>query len=241
MVMNQMLQFIRQISGRLTSNAYASLSDPQQVAYIRKIQREIKKNDVLNIPFDQLNVVVFDIETTGFYPYKGDRMLTIGAVKVQGENILIDDTFYSSIYSQEGPSEEIRNLTGITKEQLIKAPPIHDVLKEFYQFVQSDTLVAHHSNHEKQFMKHANWLTFKSDFQHRIIDTSFLTQIIEPQLNLNTLDEYCEHFGILNRKRHHALHDAIAAAGLWVKGVRCVKNLGYLTLNDVYAHIAQLK
>ncbi|MBB6454466.1 DNA polymerase-3 subunit epsilon [Salirhabdus euzebyi] len=240
MVMNQMMQFVRQISGRLTSNSYTSL-DPQQIAYIRSLQREIKKNDVLNIPFEELKVVVFDIETTGFYPYKGDRMLTIGAVKMRGDQILAEDTFYSAIYSDEGPSKEIEKLTGITKAELLAAPPIQNVLKEFYQFVKSDTLVAHHSSHEKQFMKHANWLALKTDFQNRIIDTSFLTKIIEPELKLFTLDEYCDHFGIFNQQRHHALHDAIATANLWSEGIRGVKQLGYSHLNDVYTHIAKIR
>ncbi|MRG87898.1 exonuclease domain-containing protein [Salinibacillus xinjiangensis] len=238
MVMNQVVQFVKQMSGRLNSNTYTSLSNPQNIAYIRNLQREMKKNDVLNIPFDELNVVVFDIETTGFYPYNGDRILTIGAVRMRGEQILEEETFYSAVYNDEGPSEEIEALTGITQEQLRNAPPIHDVLSEFYQFVKSDILVAHHSSHEKHFMKHASWIAMKTNFQHRIIDTSFLTKIVEPQLNLFTLDEYCNHYGINNQLRHHALYDALATAELWSEGIRGVKKLGYVHLNDVYTHIA---
>ncbi len=241
MVMNQMLQFVKQLSGRFNSNADASLSDPRQMAYIRNLQREMKKKDVLNTPFDQLRVVVFDIETTGFYPYKGDRILSIGAIKMQGDQLLEDETFYSAVFSDEGPSEEIEALTGITKEQLIHAPPIQEVLKNFYQYVQSDILVAHHSSHEKQFMKHASWMALKTDFQHRILDTSFLTKVVEPDLNFKTLDEYCDYYKICNLQRHHALQDAIATAKLWSEGIRRVKELGYSHLNEVYAHIATLK
>ncbi|GGC98136.1 hypothetical protein GCM10007216_31150 [Thalassobacillus devorans] len=240
MVMNHMLQFIRQVSGRLHPDASASVADPGQLAYIRNLHREIKKQDVLNTPFDELSVVVFDIETTGFYPYKGDRMLSIGAVKVQGERML-EETFYSAIRSDAEPSEEVQKLTGITVEQLKGAPLLPDVLKNFYQFVKSDTLVAHHSSHEKQFMKQANWTALKSDFQHRIIDTSFLTKIVEPDSDLFTLDDYCEHYGICNHQRHHALYDALATAHLWTESIHHIKRLGYDHLNDVYAHIAKLK
>ncbi|MCP8617256.1 exonuclease domain-containing protein [Salirhabdus salicampi] len=238
MVMNHMIQFMKQISGRFISNDYTSLSDPHQIAYLRNLQREIKKNDVLNIPFDDLQVVVFDIETTGFYPYKGDRILTIGAVKMVGDQIFEDDTFYSAIYSEEGPSEKIEKLTGITKEQLMKAPPLQEVLRQFYQFAKSDTLVAHHSNHEKQFMKRANWEALKTNFQHRILDTTFLMKPIGPELNLTSLDEYCDYFGIYNEQRHHALYDAIATANIWSEGIRSVKQLGYSNLNDLYSYLA---
>ncbi len=239
--MHQLLQFVRQMTGRFHSDAYASISDPKQLAYIRDLHREIKKRDVLHIPFDELRVVVFDIETTGFYPYKGDRILTIGAVKMKGDHILNENTFYSAIYSDRGPSEEIEKLTGITKEQLVVAPPIRDVLQRFYQFVGSDALVAHHSSHEKQFMKHANWLALRTAFHHRILDTSFLTEVTHPGLGLHTLDEYCDYYGIINQQRHHALHDAIATAKLWSESIRQVKQFGYTHLKDVYTQLAKMK
>nr|WP_132371591.1 exonuclease domain-containing protein [Melghiribacillus thermohalophilus] len=239
MVMNQMIRFVRQLSGRLQSNDDTSLTDPNQIAYIRSLQREVKQKDILNIPFDQLKVVVVDMETTGFNPYRGDRILSIGAVKMCGEQIFEKDTFYSYVYSDEGLPEEIQKLTGITKEQLVTAPPIHDVLKKFYQFVKSDTLVAHHASHEKQFMRHANWAVLKTNFPHRIIDTSFLTQIVEPEAGLTTLDEYCVYYGISIEQRHHALHDAMAAAKLWSEGIRRVQQLGYAHLHDVYSYLVK--
>ncbi|WP_186576801.1 exonuclease domain-containing protein [Aquibacillus kalidii] len=244
MVMDQMIQFMKQMSGKLNSNVYTSLpsqSDPSKIAYIRNLQRELKNKDTLQVPFDELEVVVFDIETTGFFPYKGDKILSIGAVKMQGERVLEDDVFYAPIYSEEAPPEEIEKLTGITKEQLINAEPMGAVLKDFYQFIKSDTLVAHHSSHEKQFMKHATWSVLKTNFQHRIIDTAFLTKIIDPVSNLITLDECCDHYGISIERRHHALYDSIATAKLWSKSIRQVKELGFSNLKDVYAHIANLK
>ncbi|WP_226038541.1 exonuclease domain-containing protein [Aquibacillus saliphilus] len=240
MVMNEMFQFVKQISGKLNSNVYTG-TDPGKVAYLRNLQRELKKQDVLGIPFEELKITVFDIETTGFYPYNGDRMLSIGAVKMQGDKVLENEVFYSPIYCETPPSKEIESLTGITKEQLMDAPPIYTVLKDFYQFVKSDTLVAHHSSHEKQFMKHATWTTLKTGFQHRIIDTSFLTRIIEPESNLVTLDECCAHYGITNDRRHHALYDAIATADLWAESVHRIKQMGFSNLKDVYAEIANLK
>lgn len=244
MVMNEMLQFVKQLSGRINNNIYTSSTkqtDPTKIAYLRELQRELKNKNALAIPFDELRVVVFDMETTGFNPYKGDRILTIGAVKMQGKRILEEETFYSPIYSEEGPSEEIERLTGITKGVLENAPPIHHILKEFYQFIQSDALVAHHASHEKQFMKHATWMALKQNFQHRIIDTSFLTKIAEPESGLVTLDECCAHYGIAIDQRHHALHDAIATAKLWSESVRQVQELGFSNLEAVYTQIATLE
>lgn len=244
MGMNEMIQFVKQLSGRIGSDLYSSVpnqSDPRQIAYIRNLQRELKNKDTLAIPFEKLPVVIFDIETTGFFPYKGDKLLSIGAVKMQGDKILEDQTFYSLVHNETTLSEDIKSLTGLSEDEIKVAPPVQDVLKEFYQFIKSETLVAHHSSHEKQFMKHANWTTYKNNFQHRILDTTFLLKVVEPELKYVSLDDWCSHFGITIEKRHHALHDAVATAELWARSVKCVQEMGFSNLNDVYSHIANLK
>jgi DNA polymerase III subunit epsilon len=244
MGINNMVQFVRQLSGRLTPNMYSSVSsqnDAASIAYLRQLQRELKREDVLDVPFSELKVIVFDLETSGFDPHKGDRILSIGAIKVQGNKVCEDETFYSLVQSDEEVPEEIVNLTGITKNELMEAPPIEVVLKEFYQFIKSDTLIAHHANHERKFMDHITWSILRRNFQHRIIDTSFLTKIVEPEKNLVSLSECCSHFGIPIEQRHHALHDAIATAKLWAENVAAIQTLGYSDLKDVYTHLATSK
>ncbi|WP_431801186.1 exonuclease domain-containing protein [Halobacillus andaensis] len=235
--MNPFFQFVKDLSDRLGSG-FSSLNqnDPSKIAYMRNLEREMKNRDVLDIPFDELNVVVFDLETTGFYPYKGDEILSIGAVKVQGTNILDEETFYSLVYSDTGPSKEVEELTGITREMLKEADSLHDVLKGFYSFIRSDVLVAHHANHEKQFMNHATWLALRKKFQHRIVDTNFLTKIAHQELS--SLDECCAHYDISIEQRHHALDDAKATAKLWVECIREIKSLNFMNLQDVYTYLA---
>ncbi|SFL94578.1 DNA polymerase-3 subunit epsilon [Gracilibacillus orientalis] len=241
MVMNQMLQFIKQMSGKMSDmNPVTSQTDARKIAYIRNLQRELKQKDVLNTPFKDLTVVVFDIETTGFYPYSGDRILSIGAVKMKGSEILKDQLFYKTVYSESPPSEEIATLTGITKTELNQAAPLPEVLRQFFQFVRSDTLIAHHSSHEKQFMKQASWTALKTSFQHRIIDTSFLTKVVSPGVSLVTLDEWCDHHGVDISRRHHALYDAAATAKLWSQNVKKVEEMGFTNLKNIYTHIASL-
>ena len=241
MNMSTMMQFLRQIPEKLRTNSYSSLANqnaPRNVAFVRHLQKEMKKQDVLEVPFTNLNVVVFDIETTGFYPYNGDRILSIGAVKVQKGKVIEEDHFYSLIYNENAPSHQIQALTGILEKELVKAPPIDRVLNDFFQFVKSDPLIAHHANHERSFMQHVTWSVLKSRFEHRVIDTSFLTKINEEKLNLITLDDWCYHYGIRIEKRHHALHDAIATANLWVESVRLIEQKGFYCLKDVYSYLA---
>ncbi|UOQ84190.1 exonuclease domain-containing protein [Gracilibacillus salinarum] len=241
MIMNQMLHFIKQMSGKMTdSSVLAGQSDARKIAYMRNLQRELKQKDVLNTPFKDLSVVVFDIETTGFFPYNGDRILSIGAVKMKGAEILEDQLFYKTIYSALPPPQEIEELTGITAFELNQAATLPDVLKQFFMFVRSDTLVAHHSSHEKQFMKHASWTALKTSFQHRIIDTSFLTKVVSPEIDYVSLDDWCNHHGVEIGNRHHALYDAAATAKLWSENIKIAEEMGFHNLKDIYTHIASL-
>ncbi|MFD2680140.1 exonuclease domain-containing protein [Bacillus seohaeanensis] len=244
MIFNQMVHFVKQLSGRLSPSMYASVAnqnDAASIAFLRQLRRDIKANDVLQIPFSELKVIVFDLETTGFYPQKGDKILSIGAVKVIGDQVMENETFYSVVNCIEPLSEEVKELTGICDAELAEAPLLEHVLREFYQFIGSLPLVAHHANHEKSFMQHATWSSLKMNFHHRIMDTSFLTKIIEPEKNLVTLDDCCNHFGISIKKRHHALHDAIATAKLWAESVHSVQQLGFSNLSDVYTYLAKIR
>ena len=74
-------------------------------------------------------------------------------------------------------------------EELEQSPPLLDVLTEFYQFVGGTTLVAHHASHEKKFMSHATWQTLRTTFQHRLVDTAFLTKVV-PLLKDSTMRLY---------------------------------------------------
>ncbi|WP_416150567.1 exonuclease domain-containing protein [Salipaludibacillus sp. HK11] len=242
--MNPMGQWFKQLSGMVSSNNYAgqmSERDPAKIAYLRRLQKSMKQQDHLHIPFSDLTVVVFDIETTGFYPQKGDRILSIGATKVNGNKISEEEPFYSLINTTEPLSETVRDITGITSKELIDAPPVEEVLMDFFKYINQHTLVAHHASHEKQFMQHASWSVFKTRFDYRILDTSFLTKLIEPMSHLITLEECCDYYEIDTTNRHHALHDATMTAEMWCQCVDKIEELGFTCLKDVYAHLASLR
>jgi DNA polymerase-3 subunit epsilon len=212
----------------------------QQVAYLRQLQREMRVEETLNIPLTELNVIVFDIETTGFYPDQGDQIISIGAIKVKGEKVIENETFYSLVRAEKSVSEEISQLTGLYDAQLQNAPPLSEVLFQFFQFAQDYTLVAHHANHEKIFLQQASWKLYRAPFKHRLVDMSFLYRIAEPDVKLITLEECCEYNGIRVNGRHHALNDAKLTAKLWSIYVNKLNQKGCETLNDLYERFTKV-
>lgn len=210
------------------------------MAYLRHLQKEVNQDKALNTPLHELNVVVFDIETTGFSPEKGDGILSIGAIKMSGEIIKEEEAFYSLVHFDRNIPQEIIQLTGITNEQLIEAPSLSEVLIHFLQFKGDCTLVAHHANHERNFMQHASSKLFRTPFKHRIVDTSFLYKIVEPKSKNVKLEDLCEQNGISVVNRHHALGDAKLTAELWSLYVAEIQQLGCKTLNDVYERFSRI-
>jgi DNA polymerase-3 subunit epsilon len=239
----QIIHFMKQVQGKISSNVYAPLqgqTNPQHHAFLRQLQKEANRADSLRIPLKELNVVVFDLETTGFFPDQGDLILSIGAVKVKGGEIQEKDFFYSLVQHDQALSEEIKELTGLCEEELSNAPPLVEVLARFFEFVEKDTLVAHHANHEKQFLQHVTWKLLRSQFQHRIIDTSLMVKLAEPTTNLVRLEDCCSHYGIEIQDRHHALGDAIMTAKLWVNCMNEIAESGCQSLQDVYEKLGRI-
>jgi DNA polymerase III subunit epsilon len=244
MGMNDMIQFFRQMSGKLGSSIYAGVQDQanvQNISFIRQLQKDMKENNCLETPLHELTVVVFDLETTGFYPEKGDQVISIGAVKMTGQQIKKTETFYSLIHSALPLSDELSALTKIKEDELRSAPTATKVLIEFFKFVRNDALVAHHAMHEKSFMQKLSWDLLKTRFEHRIIDTSFLFRLSNPMIKSMPLEDVCLECGIEIIDRHHALGDAIMTAYIWKHYLGIAQARGYKNLREIYEYLAKIR
>jgi DNA polymerase III subunit epsilon len=244
MGMNDMIQFFRQMSGKLGSNIYAGVqgqTNMQNISFIRQLQKEMKDNNCLDTPLHELEVVVFDLETTGFYPDKGDQVISIGGIKMTGHQIMKTETFYSLVNSTLPLSEEISALTKITDEELQSAPLASEVLMGFFKFVKNHALVAHHAKHEQSFMQKLTWDLLKTRFEHRIIDTSFLLRLSNPLIKSLPLEDVCTECGIEIINRHHALGDAKMTAYIWGHYLELAQKMGYQNLREVYEYLAKIR
>ncbi|OLN24260.1 DNA polymerase III subunit epsilon [Domibacillus antri] len=228
--------FMKNLSGNRFTGLQGGRHD---IAFMRSLQRDLRTNQSTSIPLDELQVIVFDLETTGFYPDKGDQILSIGAVKVAGSRV--EDEYYSPVRYEQPLSPAIKELTGLTEVELKDAPETAAVLEQFFKFSGTSPLVAHHASHEKAFMQHASRKYFRTPFSHRLIDTSFMYRIAEPDNPYVRLEDCCEHNQIPVTGRHHALGDARLTAALWSVYIQKLKNMGISTLSQVYERLAAIR
>jgi DNA polymerase-3 subunit epsilon len=217
--------------------AITSMFNPQsaqQMAFIRSMLKDQRKNSLYDIPLQHIELVVFDLETTGFSPYHGDEIISLGAVSVVGGEIRQDQTYYSIVNPRRKIPEEIEKLTGITNEMALDAPELMQVLKEFLEFVQKKVLVAHGTGHDKNFLNAALWKTSKVHLSHRLIDTVMIAKWLLPKRKNYTLDSLLEEFEIDITHRHHALEDSLMTARLWSCFMEEFKLRQIETLGDLY-------
>lgn len=211
----------------------------QQMAFIRSVNKEQRKQSAMDSPLRELEMVVFDLETTGFYPYHGDEIISIGAVLMRGDKLEEQATFYSLVDPKRRIPRHITELTGITNEMATGAPDLMQVLHDFFDFVGKRVLIAHGTGHDKQFLNAALWRTSKVNLSHRVLDTMMVAKWLEPGRQEYGLDGLLESNGIAAENRHHALYDSIMTARLWSKYLMQIRERNIVSLSDLYAYLSK--
>lgn len=185
-----------------------------------------KKNQGLDGSF-----VVFDIETTGFSPVH-DRIIEIGAVKVEGREIT---ERFSEFVNPDVPIPlEIEKLTGIQDEMVAGAPMIEEVLPRFLEFCQDTVLVAHNASFDMSFiMENASRLGQKREFTY--VDTVGIARILLPNQAKHKLDAVAKTLGISLENHHRAVDDAEATAEIFLKFIPMLEEAGAKDLRAINA------
>ncbi|MBW5445093.1 3'-5' exonuclease [Cohnella sp. CFH 77786] len=214
-------------------------SNAQQMAFIRSMSREQRKESTLDTPLAEMEAVVFDLETTGFHPYNGDEIISIGGVCIKGGEFQEIEPFYRLVNPKRKIPKHIVELTGITNEMAQEAGDLMQVLHDFMDFTGKRVLIAHGSGHDKQFLNAALWRTSKVNLTHRVVDTMMIAKWLDPKRGEYGLDELLESYGIEITERHHALHDSMMTAKLYFTFLKMIQSRQVVTLGDLYAYLSR--
>lgn len=228
----------RQLVGRGHTGLTNEVTSKEQMAYLRRLEKTVRLARDFDQPFHQNEFVILDIETTGFEALRGDEILSIGAIKVRGNKVTTEQ-FYALTKIQGWISKEVEELTGITNKEIANAFPLRDVLEQFMRFIGHRPLIAHHAQHERDFLETYYLKCFQKKFQHRIIDTHIALQVCDVTSSVMTLDEACTHYQVPIKNRHHALGDAQLTAQLWLALVEQLQEYDINTLEQLYSQYIQ--
>jgi DNA polymerase III epsilon subunit family exonuclease len=171
----------------------------------------------LDIPLEQVQFIVFDIETTGGNPER-NGITEICAIKYRSEER--GGRFYSLVNPQIPIPPIVRKMTGISNKTVQDAPLIDTVMPDFLKFAERGILVSHNTIGDLKFIRHYAQTTSKHHFDNYFLCTHLLVDKLFPQAPDKSLNGLGNFFGISSE----GLHRADADAELTLQVFECLKN-----------------
>ncbi len=166
--------------------------------------------------------VVFDLETTGLSSKNGDRIIEIGAVALNGSDVV--EEFHSFINVRRPIHPMAQMVNGITTEMLRGQPKARRVIPAFRHFIKNSILIAHNARFDMKFLQR-EFERLRFDLKNPCLCTMKIARILYPGLPDFKLETVYWHLcSTRPLKMHRALDDARATAKLWIKFEKKVIN-----------------
>jgi len=177
--------------------------------------------------------VVFDTETTGLQPFKGDRITSLGGVVIENGEIKKDNTFEQLINPQRPIPTTASEITGITSSMVSDKPTLYEVLPDFLDFVGNRTLIAHSAAFDIAFLNIGLCQLAPIRILNPVIDTYLLSHSILPDMIEYSLESLAKRFEIEIKDRHTVLGDSFMTAELFLNLLSQLTEKGVFTLNQL--------
>jgi len=185
----------------------------------------------LDRKLSELTYTVFDTETTGLEPSKGDEIIQIGAARIVNNRLLRQEVFDQLVDPECPLKPESIPIHGITEDMVRGQPNIDLVLPAFHEFCEDTVLIAHNAAFDMRFLQ------LKEDrtgirFTQPVLDTLLLSAVVHPNQESHKLDVILERLGVHIESRHNALGDALATAEVFLKMVPLLEEMGIVTVRQ---------
>jgi DNA polymerase-3 subunit epsilon len=185
----------------------------------------------LDRKLSELTYTVFDTETTGLEPSKGDEIIQIGAARIVNNRLLRQETFNQIVDPEIPLKPESIPIHGITEDMVRGQPNIDAVLPAFHEFCEDTVLIAHNAAFDMRFLQLKEERT-GIRFTQPVLDTLLLSAVVHPNQESHKLDVILERLGVTIGTRHNALEDALATGEVFLKLVKLLEEKGIVTVRQ---------
>ncbi len=184
--------------------------------------------------------VVFDTETTGLDPHK-DKIISVGAVCLQGWTVRVADTFEVYVRQAVMGERDAVLVHGLLQRDLADGLDEVDLLRQWLGYAGGDVLVGHHVWFDREIMSHTMRARGYCPLLNRCLDTLHLArrletnraQVEEVKPGDYTLEALCQRYHVPVYARHTAAGDAMMTALLLAKLLRRAQDRGLRTVGDL--------
>ncbi len=150
--------------------------------------------------------VVVDLETTGHSVEQGDRIIQIGAIVIEGGEII--ERFASYVNPQAPIPPFIRELTGISDAVVSDAPPFAELVPLLLPMLEQSYFVAHNAEFDLLFLQRQLENEGYQLHSLPVLDTVELSRILYPEQESYKLGDLAEQLDIAHERPHQADSDA---------------------------------
>lgn len=186
-------------------------------------------------PIDAVRFIVLDSETTSLDP-RTARLITIGAVGVEGGEIRLEDSFEALLRVSHNTSAV--TVHGVTRDESQRGLEEPEALRLFQDYVKDGVIVGHHIGHDISTLNAGYERNFGFTIDNRSLDTMDLTLHLErdgafagqEEIRNFSLDGLCGLFGVVPHDRHTATGDAWITALIFLRLLRLAAKHGRTTL-----------
>lgn len=162
--------------------------------------------------------IIFDTETTGLDPLKGDRLVEIGCIEMVNR-VPTGQVFHAYFNPCRDMPAEAEAVHGLSAAFLADKPLFGERCGELLDFLGDAPLVAHNAGFDFAFLNFELAQCGLEPVCHsRMVDTVKLARVRHPGAKLS-LDALCTRYGIdrSHRTQHGALLDAELLAQVYVE------------------------
>jgi DNA polymerase-3 subunit epsilon len=189
---------------------------------------------------DALRYVVFDTEFTSLDQRK-NRLLSIGAVAMDGGRIRVGEQFYRVTNPQVAVPGESVVVHRLRAEDIAEAESPQKVLDEFTKFAEGAVLVGHFVHYDVEIVAKE----FGAEWKPPSIDTARVHRWLEckrQRFSIEAFDErtiktdlasVAQNYGVQFEEAHHALADAFVTAQVWQKELAALTAIGVRTWREL--------
>ena len=162
--------------------------------------------------------IIFDTETTGLDPQRGDRMVEIGCIEMVNR-VATGRTFHAYFNPERNMPAEAEAVHGLSEVFLADKPRFAERAAELIAFIEDSPLIAHNAGFDFGFLNAEMTICgLEIVSRDRMVDTVAIARTRHPGAKLS-LDALCTRYGIdrSHRTKHGALLDAELLAQVYVE------------------------
>ncbi len=166
--------------------------------------------------------VCYDFETTGLHFEQGDKIIEIGAVKI--ENGRITEKFMTYVDPEKPIPAESSAISGIVDDDVKGAPIDNEALQDFYKFTRGAILTGYNIlNFDNVFLR-GQGKACRFNFDNDCEDVFHYAQKYVRGTKNYKLGTIAAKLGVTLDNAHRAVYDAMATAEVFIKLCKLMEN-----------------